>query len=61
MQVGIGTVGIRTVGTALRLAESLLLAGGQQQARRNAWRAVCENRRDAADREHTAAPTTARR
>ncbi|MEU6235792.1 hypothetical protein [Kitasatospora sp. NPDC047058] len=43
--------GIRSVGTALRLAESVLLAGGQRQARRNAWAAVCENRRYAADRE----------
>ncbi|MFF1902047.1 hypothetical protein [Kitasatospora sp. NPDC058218] len=49
-------VGIRSVGTALRLAESVLLAGGQRQARRNAWAAVCENRRYAADRERDALP-----
>ncbi|MFD0276006.1 hypothetical protein ACFVHB_19150 [Kitasatospora sp. NPDC127111] len=46
--------GIRSMGTALRLAESVLLAGGQRQARRNAWAAVCENRRYAADRERDA-------
>ncbi|MER7753458.1 hypothetical protein [Kitasatospora sp. NPDC097643] len=45
---------IRSVGAALRLAESVLLAGGQQQARRNAWAAVCENRQYAADRRHDA-------
>ncbi|MFF7631883.1 hypothetical protein ACFZB9_01835 [Kitasatospora sp. NPDC008050] len=39
-----------TIGTAIRLAESLLLAPGRRQARRNAWSAVCENRRHAADR-----------
>ncbi|WP_406197922.1 hypothetical protein OH807_13185 [Kitasatospora sp. NBC_01560] len=48
--------GIRSVGTALRLAESVLLAGGQRQARRNAWTAVCENRRYAADRDGDAPP-----
>ncbi|MEV7781749.1 hypothetical protein [Kitasatospora sp. NPDC088351] len=53
MQVGM-QVGIRSVGSALRLAESVLLAGGQRQARRNAWAAVCENRRYAADRERDA-------
>ncbi|MEV6973275.1 hypothetical protein [Kitasatospora sp. NPDC093806] len=41
---------IRSMGVALRFAESVLLAGGQQQARQNAWAAVCENRRYAADR-----------
>ncbi|MQS11946.1 hypothetical protein F7Q99_06470 [Streptomyces kaniharaensis] len=41
---------IRSVGMALRFAESVLMAGGQRQARRNAWAAVCENRRYAADR-----------
>ncbi|MBV2153679.1 hypothetical protein [Kitasatospora sp. SUK 42] len=45
---------IRSVGTALRFAESVLLAPGQQQARRNAWAAVCENREYAADRRHNA-------
>ncbi|MCU7825161.1 hypothetical protein KSNIM_26685 [Kitasatospora sp. DSM 101779] len=40
-----------SVGGALRYAESVLLAGGQRQARRNAWAAVCENRRHAAERE----------
>ncbi|MEV8324992.1 hypothetical protein ACFV84_02970 [Kitasatospora sp. NPDC059811] len=49
---------IRSVGVALRLAESVLLAGGQQQARRNAWAAVCENRRYAADRRHDARAAT---
>ena len=43
---------VRSVGDALRLAENVLLAGGQRQARRNAWASVCENRRYAADREH---------
>jgi hypothetical protein len=52
MQVGIRSVG----GSALRLAESVLLAGGQRQARQNAWAAVCENRRHAADRTGGAAP-----
>ncbi|MFF2076202.1 hypothetical protein ACFVXG_15770 [Kitasatospora sp. NPDC058162] len=45
---------IRSVGAALRFAESVLLAPGQQHARRNAWAAVCENRRYAADRRHDA-------
>ncbi|AXI77177.1 hypothetical protein [Peterkaempfera bronchialis] len=65
MQVGTvvpGTVGLngfvngglRSVGGALRRAESVLFAGGQQVARRNAWDAVCENRRHAADRAETA-------
>ncbi|AUY52056.1 hypothetical protein [Streptomyces sp. CB01881] len=49
-------VGIRSVSTALRLAESVLLAGGQRQARRNAWAAVCENRQYAADRERDTRP-----
>ncbi|GAA1182335.1 hypothetical protein F4556_005423 [Kitasatospora gansuensis] len=40
---------------ALRRTERLLLAGGQQRARRNAWSAVCENRRHAADRSEAAA------
>jgi hypothetical protein len=64
MQVGAvvpGTVGLhgfvngrlRSVGGALRIAEAVLLAGGQQVARRNAWDAVCENRRHAADREES--------
>lgn len=43
---------IRSVGMALRFAESVLLAPGQRRARRNAWAAVCENRRYAADRRH---------
>ncbi|MFJ9440632.1 hypothetical protein ACIRRH_02035 [Kitasatospora sp. NPDC101235] len=43
---------IRSMGVALRFAESVLLAPGQQHARRNAWAAVCENRRYAADRRH---------
>ncbi|MER5353050.1 hypothetical protein ABT093_22290 [Kitasatospora sp. NPDC002551] len=52
MQMRIGSV--RSVGVALRFAESVLLSGGQRQARRNAWAAVCENRRLAADRRHDA-------
>ncbi|MFE2411557.1 hypothetical protein ACFXDE_24725 [Kitasatospora sp. NPDC059408] len=43
---------IRSVGVAVRFAESVLMAGGQRHARRNAWAAVCENRRHAADRHH---------
>jgi len=43
--------GLRSMGDALRMAESVLLGGGQQTARRNAWDAVCENRRQAEDRE----------
>ncbi|WP_156178568.1 hypothetical protein [Saccharothrix sp. ST-888] len=58
MQVRIGKLTqvreVRSVGGALRLAESVLLAGGRQQARLNAWAAVCENRRYAADRESDA-------
>ncbi|MFD9130367.1 hypothetical protein [Kitasatospora sp. NPDC059571] len=42
---------MRSVGGALRYAERVLLAGGQRQARQNAWAAVCENRRHAAERE----------
>ncbi|MFF7456227.1 hypothetical protein [Kitasatospora sp. NPDC008115] len=45
---------MRSMGVALRFAESVLLSGGQRQARRNAWAAVCENRRYAADRRHDA-------
>ncbi|MFF8768859.1 hypothetical protein [Kitasatospora sp. NPDC015120] len=45
---------IRSVGVALRFAESVLLSGGQRRARHNAWAAVCENRRHAADRRHDA-------
>ncbi|MFH9348427.1 hypothetical protein [Kitasatospora sp. NPDC017646] len=47
-------VRIRSVGAALRFAESVLLAHGQRHARRNAWAAVCENREYAADRRHDA-------
>lgn len=50
---------MRSVGGALRYAESVLLAGGQRQARRNAWAAVCEDRRHAAEREYDAAPPAA--
>ncbi|MGW2373241.1 MULTISPECIES: hypothetical protein [Kitasatospora] len=50
---------IRSVGAALRFAESVLLAPGQRHARRNAWAAVCENRRYAADRRHDALPGVA--
>ncbi|WP_299530842.1 hypothetical protein [uncultured Streptomyces sp.] len=35
---------------ALRAVESILLRGGQQTARRNAWNAVLEDRRRAKDR-----------
>ncbi|MFC1416728.1 hypothetical protein [Streptacidiphilus cavernicola] len=48
---GLFTGGLRSVGDALRMAESVLLGGGQQTARRNAWDAVCENRRHAQDRD----------
>ncbi|MCD0481735.1 hypothetical protein LO771_04730 [Streptacidiphilus sp. ASG 303] len=57
MQVGTvvpGAAGINGFVTALRMAESVLFSGGQQVARRNAWDAVCENRRQAADRAETA-------
>ncbi|MFB7910106.1 hypothetical protein ACFXPX_14255 [Kitasatospora sp. NPDC059146] len=47
---------IRSVGVALRFAESVLLAPGQRHARRNAWAAVCEDRRHAADRRHDGPP-----
>ncbi|MFJ4186400.1 hypothetical protein [Kitasatospora sp. NPDC089509] len=47
-------VRIRSVGAALRFAESVLLAPGQRHARRNAWAAVCEDREHAADRRHDA-------
>ncbi len=39
-----------TVTGALRAVEAILLAGGQQTARRNAWTAVLEDRRRARDR-----------
>ncbi len=39
-----------TVTGALRAVEALLLGGGQQTARRNAWTAVLEDRRRAKDR-----------
>ncbi|AJE40381.1 SCO2195 family GlnR-regulated protein [Streptomyces nodosus] len=35
---------------ALRAIESLILSGGQQTARRNAWNSVLEDRRRAKDR-----------
>lgn len=57
MQVGAvvpGAVRINGFVSALRMAESVLFPGGQQVARRNAWDAVCENRRHAADRAATA-------
>ncbi|PLW71747.1 hypothetical protein GQS52_20330 [Streptomyces sp. SCUT-3] len=38
------------VAGALRAVESFLMRGGQQTARRNAWAAVCEDRRRARDR-----------
>lgn len=38
------------VAGALRAMESLLLRGGQQTARRNAWAAVLEDRKRARDR-----------
>ncbi|MEU9126707.1 hypothetical protein AB0D08_01100 [Kitasatospora sp. NPDC048540] len=62
MQAGIGAVRtgrgigrVRSVGDAVRLAERALLGG----ARRNAWSAVCENRRHAADRVQDAVPSAA--
>lgn len=39
------------VAEALRMAESVLLARGQETARHNAWAAVRENERLAQDRE----------
>ncbi|GHJ38109.1 hypothetical protein [Streptomyces sp. TS71-3] len=39
-----------TVTAALRAVESLLMAGGQRTARRNAWASVVEDRRRAKDR-----------
>jgi hypothetical protein len=39
---------------ALRRTERMILTGGQQRARLNAWSAVCENRRHAADRTEAA-------
>ncbi|MEV4614236.1 hypothetical protein AB0K43_16810 [Kitasatospora sp. NPDC049258] len=67
MQAGIGAVRgglalgqVRSVKDAVRLAERVLLAGGQHRARINAWSAVCENRRHAADRVDDSAPTGAR-
>ncbi|MEU8622152.1 hypothetical protein [Streptomyces sp. NPDC048623] len=39
-----------TVTGALRAVESVLLAGGQRTARRNAWTSVLEDRRRAKDR-----------
>lgn len=43
----------QNVASALRMAESVLFGGGQQTARRNAWDAVCENRRLARDRQES--------
>ncbi|MER8182669.1 hypothetical protein [Kitasatospora sp. NPDC094015] len=67
MQAGIGAVRggldlgrVRSVGDAVRLAERVLLAGGQRRARINAWSAVCENRRHAADRVDGTAPSGVR-
>ncbi|MFJ6213829.1 hypothetical protein ACIQGZ_10940 [Streptomyces sp. NPDC092296] len=51
---GLVNGGLRSVGGAIRIAESMLLAGGRQVALQNAWDAVCENRRHAADRAETA-------
>ncbi|MBB4922938.1 hypothetical protein [Kitasatospora kifunensis] len=48
-----------TIGAAIRLAESVLLAPGRRVARHNAWTAVCENRRHAADREAARASLSA--
>ncbi|MFI6695496.1 hypothetical protein ACIBLA_27860 [Streptomyces sp. NPDC050433] len=43
-------IALPSVSAALRAMESLLLAGGQRTARRNAWTAVLEDRRRAKDR-----------
>ncbi|MFC1412955.1 hypothetical protein ACEZCY_08575 [Streptacidiphilus sp. N1-12] len=51
ISTGLLSGGLRSFGGALRIAESVLLGSGQQTARRNAWDAVCENRRHAQDRE----------
>ena len=39
-----------TISGALRAVEALLMRGGQQTARRNAWTAVLEDRKRAKDR-----------
>jgi hypothetical protein len=45
------TTALGSVTSALRAVETILLrGGGQQTARRNAWAAVCEDRRRARDR-----------
>ncbi|MHA6759377.1 hypothetical protein [Streptacidiphilus sp. PAMC 29251] len=56
ISTGLLSGGLRSVGGALRMAESVLLGSGQQTARRNAWDAVCENRRHARDREELDRP-----
>ncbi|GAA2421521.1 hypothetical protein ACFXPV_38920 [Streptomyces sp. NPDC059118] len=48
--VPVRATAIPSVTDALRAVESLVLAGGQRTARRNAWTAVLEDRRRAKDR-----------
>ncbi|WP_335931833.1 SCO2195 family GlnR-regulated protein [Streptomyces sp. PTD5-9] len=48
--VPVRATAVPSVTHALRAVESLLLAGGQRTARRNAWTAVLEDRRRAKDR-----------
>ncbi|MFD7867284.1 hypothetical protein [Streptomyces sp. NPDC057682] len=48
--VPVRATALPSVTGALRAVESLLLAGGQRTARRNAWTAVLEDRRRAEDR-----------
>lgn len=58
--IGTTSKGTTAIGSAIRLAESVLLAGGRKQARLNAWTSVCENRRYAADREAARTAAAAR-
>ncbi|MER5747655.1 hypothetical protein ACFV97_32030 [Streptomyces sp. NPDC059913] len=48
--VPVRAAALPSVTAALRAVESLVLAGGQRTARRNAWSAVQEDRRRAKDR-----------
>ncbi|WP_457033876.1 hypothetical protein [Kitasatospora sp. P5_F3] len=56
-----GILPFAIMAVALRRTEQLLLTGGQQRARLNAWSAVCENRRHAADRSEAASLLPAER
>ncbi|MFF2011441.1 hypothetical protein ACFVWY_20520 [Streptomyces sp. NPDC058195] len=48
--VPVRATALPSVTAALRAVESLVLAGGQRTARRNAWSALQEDRRRAKDR-----------